>query len=208
MSSLQNYCLSSPSAESQYMSTQYDTVCTVDILIFYFSCRSFPFQGNSTLVRPPPKNSSAGADGDLYDSCVDNPSSPSLYVVFDSNQIYPKYLIEYSVSSVTSRSQTATRLAGRNVSSNQASASPSISTSFTSNFQHSSASVSTSASTTASASPRRYPSSTSASTPRGYQSSSTTSSASQQSYSGTSYNYASGHPRKDDKAGDKGCIIS
>lgn len=30
-----------------------------------------------------------------HDSCVDNTSSPTMFVIFDSNQIYPEYLIEY-----------------------------------------------------------------------------------------------------------------
>uniref|UniRef100_A0A4W4G1Q4 Poly [ADP-ribose] polymerase n=1 Tax=Electrophorus electricus TaxID=8005 RepID=A0A4W4G1Q4_ELEEL len=31
----------------------------------------------------------------LHDSCVDNPSHPTIYVIFDSNQIYPEYVLEY-----------------------------------------------------------------------------------------------------------------
>ncbi|KAJ0056841.1 hypothetical protein NL108_000624 [Boleophthalmus pectinirostris] len=30
-----------------------------------------------------------------HDSCVDDVTSPKIYVIFDSNQIYPEYLIQY-----------------------------------------------------------------------------------------------------------------
>ncbi|XP_034542085.1 protein mono-ADP-ribosyltransferase PARP12-like [Notolabrus celidotus] len=49
-------------------------------------------QGSSSYVRPPPKR-----DGKtLYDSCVNHESDPSIYVVFEKQQIYPEYLITYS----------------------------------------------------------------------------------------------------------------
>ncbi|XP_060933345.1 protein mono-ADP-ribosyltransferase PARP12 [Limanda limanda] len=48
-------------------------------------------QGSSSYVRPPPKR-----DGrTLYDSCVDNVSNSSIYVVFEKQQIYPEYVIDY-----------------------------------------------------------------------------------------------------------------
>ncbi|XP_038563127.1 protein mono-ADP-ribosyltransferase PARP12 [Micropterus salmoides] len=49
-------------------------------------------KGSSSYVRPPPKGSSTT----LYDSCVNNESDPSIYVVFEKHQIYPEYLIDYS----------------------------------------------------------------------------------------------------------------
>ncbi|XP_076589096.1 protein mono-ADP-ribosyltransferase PARP12 isoform X2 [Chaetodon auriga] len=49
-------------------------------------------RGSSSYVRPPPK----GISSTLYDSCVDNESNPSIYVIFDKQQIYPEYLIRYS----------------------------------------------------------------------------------------------------------------
>ncbi|KAM6926460.1 protein mono-ADP-ribosyltransferase PARP12 [Lycodopsis pacificus] len=49
-------------------------------------------RGNSSFVRPPPK----GNGKTLYDSCVDCESSPSIYVIFEKQQIYPEYLIDYS----------------------------------------------------------------------------------------------------------------
>ncbi|NXK50233.1 PAR12 polymerase, partial [Chauna torquata] len=49
-------------------------------------------QGKADYVRPPIKS----ADGlQFYDSCVDNELNPSIFVIFEKNQIYPEYLIEY-----------------------------------------------------------------------------------------------------------------
>ncbi|XP_059149955.1 uncharacterized protein LOC131936872 [Physella acuta] len=44
--------------------------------------------GNPSLTRPPPDQS-----GRLYDTCVDSPMAPSMYVVFDNSQCYPGILI-------------------------------------------------------------------------------------------------------------------
>lgn len=49
-------------------------------------------RGSSSYVRPPPKGTSRA----LYDSCVDRESDPSIYVVFEKQQIYPEYIINYS----------------------------------------------------------------------------------------------------------------
>lgn len=49
-------------------------------------------KGRADYVRPPAKS---GDGFRLYDSCVDNVASPSIFVVFEKNQIYPEYLIEY-----------------------------------------------------------------------------------------------------------------
>uniref|UniRef100_A0A3B5LV01 Uncharacterized protein n=1 Tax=Xiphophorus couchianus TaxID=32473 RepID=A0A3B5LV01_9TELE len=48
-------------------------------------------KGRSNYVRPPPK---AGSKA-LYDSCVDSERDPSIFVVFEKQQIYPEYLIKY-----------------------------------------------------------------------------------------------------------------
>lgn len=49
-------------------------------------------RGREDYVRPPPKS----VDGlCFYDSCVDNKLNPSIFVIFEKNQIYPEYLIEY-----------------------------------------------------------------------------------------------------------------
>ena len=50
--------------------------------------------GEPKLKRPPPLNP-ARPEGELYDSCVNNVSNPSIYVVFDGDQCYPELLIKY-----------------------------------------------------------------------------------------------------------------
>ena len=53
-------------------------------------------QGDESLHRPPLKDPSNPAS-DLYDSCVDNESSPSIFVIFNDEQCYPAYLITYDI---------------------------------------------------------------------------------------------------------------
>ncbi|XP_016161633.1 PREDICTED: poly [ADP-ribose] polymerase 12-like isoform X2 [Ficedula albicollis] len=53
-------------------------------------------QGNRDYCRPPAR---AGNSNRLYDSCVDNPTDPSIFVIFEKQQIYPAYILEYSVES-------------------------------------------------------------------------------------------------------------
>jgi len=60
--------------------------------------------GHSSYRRPPPKKPADPAS-DLYDSCVDNQSNPSIFVVFDTDQFYPEYVIEYSTTSQTAPTQ-------------------------------------------------------------------------------------------------------
>uniref|UniRef100_H0X2S8 Zinc finger CCCH-type containing, antiviral 1 n=1 Tax=Otolemur garnettii TaxID=30611 RepID=H0X2S8_OTOGA len=43
-------------------------------------------EGHMTYTSPPPG----------YDSCVDTRGSPSVFVIFDKDQIYPEYVIEYT----------------------------------------------------------------------------------------------------------------
>lgn len=47
--------------------------------------------GRSSYVRPPLKDNQ-----NFYDSCVNDSSNPSIFVIFEKYQIYPEYLIEYS----------------------------------------------------------------------------------------------------------------
>ncbi|NWI99013.1 PAR12 polymerase, partial [Crypturellus undulatus] len=49
-------------------------------------------QGNSEYLRPPPRPDNPNR---LYDSCVDDPSNPSIFVIFEKLQIYPAYIVEY-----------------------------------------------------------------------------------------------------------------
>ncbi|NXG66368.1 PAR12 polymerase, partial [Hemiprocne comata] len=50
-------------------------------------------KGNAAYVRPPTK---LADKCQFYDSCVDNEFNPSVFVVFEKNQIYPEYTIEYT----------------------------------------------------------------------------------------------------------------
>ncbi|XP_041367209.1 uncharacterized protein LOC121381882 [Gigantopelta aegis] len=49
--------------------------------------------GNKRMLRPPPD------PGDLkqrpFNSAVDNPINPSMFVIFESSQTYPEYVLEY-----------------------------------------------------------------------------------------------------------------
>ncbi|XP_035280292.1 protein mono-ADP-ribosyltransferase PARP11-like isoform X2 [Anguilla anguilla] len=49
-------------------------------------------QGHSGMHQTPPKDTTMTS---FYDSCVDYVSDPNVFVVFDSNQVYPEYLIEF-----------------------------------------------------------------------------------------------------------------
>ena len=49
-------------------------------------------KGERSYKRPPAK---PGAAHELYDSCVDKVTCPSIYVVFDTKQYYPEFLIQY-----------------------------------------------------------------------------------------------------------------
>lgn len=46
--------------------------------------------GRSSYVRPPLKDNQ-----NFYDSCVNSSSNPSIFVIFEKQQVYPEYLIEY-----------------------------------------------------------------------------------------------------------------
>lgn len=43
-------------------------------------------EGQMSFQRPPPR----------YDSCVDTRLNPSVFVIFQKDQIYPEYVIEYT----------------------------------------------------------------------------------------------------------------
>lgn len=48
--------------------------------------------GHPQYCRPPSKDTSIA---NFFDSCVDDMINPKIFVIFDSNQIYPEYLIEF-----------------------------------------------------------------------------------------------------------------
>ena len=51
-------------------------------------------KGNSSLKVPPPKDPSK-SNVVLYDSVVDNPTKPNMFVVFYDAQCYPEYYITF-----------------------------------------------------------------------------------------------------------------
>ena len=50
-------------------------------------------QGAGGLKKPP---AMPGKPGRCYDSCVDNPNNPGMFIVFERTQTYPEYIIEYT----------------------------------------------------------------------------------------------------------------
>jgi len=52
-------------------------------------------EGNQEHRRPPPKDPK-NPNSPLYDSCVDSVTKPTIFVIFDNNQVYPEYIIKYS----------------------------------------------------------------------------------------------------------------
>lgn len=52
--------------------------------------------GSSKLRKPPPLDPKSDPFGKCYDSCVDNIHMPKIFVIFDSAQAYPEYLIDYT----------------------------------------------------------------------------------------------------------------
>lgn len=55
-------------------------------------------KGSGDMTCPP---NIPGEGHRRYDSCVDNTTNPSIFVVFDRNQCYPEYLIAYQSKSTT-----------------------------------------------------------------------------------------------------------
>lgn len=58
-------------------------------------------EGKTEYRRPPPIDPTKPTEG-LYDTCVDSIAEPSIYVVFENNQSYPEYVIEYQLHSASS----------------------------------------------------------------------------------------------------------
>ncbi|XP_029471728.1 protein mono-ADP-ribosyltransferase TIPARP [Rhinatrema bivittatum] len=56
--------------------------------------------GNHTMRRPPPLNPGV-MTSDLYDSCVDNYFEPQIFVIFNDDQSYPYFVIQYEEVSNT-----------------------------------------------------------------------------------------------------------
>lgn len=51
-------------------------------------------EGSPSYVRPPCKDKRGIS---LFDSCVDSIANPSIYVIFERQQIYPEYLLQYKL---------------------------------------------------------------------------------------------------------------
>lgn len=51
--------------------------------------------GHSGLRKPPPLYPCTDPYGKCYDSCVDNIHNPKIFVIFDTAQAYPSYVLEY-----------------------------------------------------------------------------------------------------------------
>ena len=51
--------------------------------------------GDPSYRRPPPKEPSDRLNARYYDSCVDDESEPTMFIVFDIDQHYPEYVIQY-----------------------------------------------------------------------------------------------------------------
>ncbi|XP_066579945.1 protein mono-ADP-ribosyltransferase PARP12 [Amia ocellicauda] len=58
-------------------------------------------RGETDYLLPPYK---PGSTTSMYDSCVNDPGNPSIFVVFEKDQVYPEYLIYYT--EVTTQQQT------------------------------------------------------------------------------------------------------
>ncbi|XP_039456889.1 protein mono-ADP-ribosyltransferase PARP12-like isoform X1 [Oreochromis aureus] len=54
-------------------------------------------KGSSDYRRPPSKD---GGGINFYDSCVNDVMNPSIFVVFEKQQIYPEYLIQYKTTNM------------------------------------------------------------------------------------------------------------
>uniref|UniRef100_A0A3P8P5N1 Uncharacterized protein n=1 Tax=Astatotilapia calliptera TaxID=8154 RepID=A0A3P8P5N1_ASTCA len=72
--------------------------------------------GSSDYRRPPSKD---GGGINFYDSCVNDVMNPSIFVVFEKQQIYPEYLIKYKTTNLLNvHNGNAATIAGFNQSTN------------------------------------------------------------------------------------------
>ena len=78
--------LSNPYCQQDSESVRY--MFLAEVLVGSFA------RGEASMKRPPHKSNSATP---RYDSCVDNVDKPSIFVLFDSDQYYPTFLIQYKI---------------------------------------------------------------------------------------------------------------
>ncbi|PVD35531.1 hypothetical protein C0Q70_02494 [Pomacea canaliculata] len=84
----------STTAKYSHSYTRVHTTLTGDPLRFMFLGRILVGQytlGHSSYTKPPERDRLK-----MYDSCVNDLSNPTIFVIFDLTQSYPEYLIEYS----------------------------------------------------------------------------------------------------------------
>lgn len=51
-------------------------------------------KGRESYVRPPYVDAT-DPHSDLFESCVDSEHRPSIYVIFDTDQVYPEFVVSY-----------------------------------------------------------------------------------------------------------------
>ncbi|PVD35525.1 hypothetical protein C0Q70_02488 [Pomacea canaliculata] len=84
----------STTAKYSHSYTRAHITLTGDPLRFMFLGRILVGQytlGHSSYTKPPERDRLK-----MYDSCVNDLSNPTIFVIFDLTQSYPEYLIEYS----------------------------------------------------------------------------------------------------------------
>lgn len=54
------------------------------------------YTAGKSVYRKPPPCDAADPYGRCYDSCVNDVSNPSIFVIFHNSQCYPEYLIDYT----------------------------------------------------------------------------------------------------------------
>lgn len=63
--------------------------------IFIIVVLTGEFIRGASGMRVPPAKPTGGPNA-LYDSVVDNPNSPGMYIIFNDTQAYPEYLITFT----------------------------------------------------------------------------------------------------------------
>ncbi|XP_071965737.1 protein mono-ADP-ribosyltransferase PARP12-like [Antedon mediterranea] len=83
-------------ARDAKFSTKY-AICANDGHKFVFLAKVLvgEYTKGKTSHRRPPEKLQAGNSKSLYDSCVDDTIDPSIFVIFDKDQMYPEYLVQY-----------------------------------------------------------------------------------------------------------------
>ena len=77
------------SASDRYSPRDYITGCKH---IFLAKVLTGEYVRGEDDYKVPPQRPS---ETDLYDSCVDNPNDPCVFVIFFDAQVYPEYLITF-----------------------------------------------------------------------------------------------------------------